>query len=213
MILYHFSTSPFARRVRLTLAHKGLSAELRDPRAEPAWLPQLHAHSPMHTVPVLIDGERVVVDSTAIAHYLERAHPAPPIFPPGPGGALAFELAALSDSVIGLIADLGARYHALHDHPRFPQLREQMIGRAQRALDAIADKVIARGNGVPLCGAEWSWADIVVFTLVTWLEGLPLRAATQAAPRQMVSLGWTLPPLLAEWADQHRARPDVLQLG
>lgn len=213
MILYHFSTSPFARRVRLALALKGLSAELRDPRANPAFVPELRACSPMHTVPVLIDGARTVVDSNAIAHYLDRLQPAPALFPPGPGGALAFELAALADGVIGLIADLGGRYHALHDHPRFSEVRAQLIGRAQRSLELIEQKVLARGNGIPLCGSEWSWADIVVFTLVTWLEGLPIRAATQPVPAQMVSLGWTLPPLLSGWADQHRARPDVVQLG
>ena len=213
MILYHFSTSPFARRVRLALSLKGLSAELRDPRANPAFFPALHACSPMHTVPVLVDGARTVVDSNAIAHYLDRLHPAPPLFPAGPGGALAFELGALSDSVVGLIADLGGRYYALHDHPRFSDVRGHMMGRAQRSLDLIADKVLARGNGVPLCGGEWSWADIVVFTLVTWLEGLPIRAETQPVPSQMVGLGWTLPPLLSEWADQHRSRPDVVQLG
>jgi len=213
MILYHFSTSPFARRVRLVLAHKGQSAELRDPRVEPAYAPELRARSPLHTVPVLVDGERTIVDSTAIVHYLDRKWPAPPIFPPGQGGALAFELAALSDSVIDLLVDLGARYYALHDHPRFPAVHEHMLGRAQRALQSLADKVLARGNGVPLCGGEWSWADIVVITLVQWLEGLPVRGATQPAPRQLANLGWTLPPVLSEWADQHRGRPDVVALG
>jgi glutathione S-transferase len=39
MILYHFGTSPFARRVRLVLAHKSCSVELRDPRANPELQP------------------------------------------------------------------------------------------------------------------------------------------------------------------------------
>ena len=213
MILYHFANSPFARRVRLALAHKGLSAELRDPRASPEHVPEFHARSPMHTVPVLVDKERTIADSTAIVHYLDRKWPHPPLFPQGEGGALAFELAALADSVIGVIVDLGGRYYTLHDHARFPKVREQMVGRVQRSLSLIADKLSARGNGVPLCGAGWSWADIVVLTLVQWLEGLSIRAATQPVPSQMLSLGWTLPPVLSEWADQHRARPDVIALG
>lgn len=213
MILYHFSTSPFARRVRLVLAHKRLDAELRDPRAQPEHMPELLAHSPMHTVPVLVDGERTIADSTAIVHYLERKHPEPPVFPAGQAGALAFELAALADSSLNVIVDLGARYYALHDHARFEQVRANMIGRAQRALQRLTELVLARGNGVPLCGSEWSWADIVVFTTVAWLEGLPIRAATQPAPRQIVSLGWTLPKELSEWADQHRARADIVALG
>lgn len=213
MILYHFSTSPFARRVRLALAHKGCSAELRDPRANPELQPELQRLSPMHTVPVLVDGPRVIVDSTAIVHYLERKHPDPPIFPPGLTGTFAFELAALADGAIGILADLGARYYTLHDHPSFPKVCELIGGRAQRALDTMADRVLSRGNGVPLCGDTWGWADIVVLTTVTWLEGLPIRAATQPVPKQIVGLGWKLPAALSEWADQHRSRPDVLALG
>lgn len=213
MIVYHFATSPFARRVRLVLAHKGCSAELRDPRVNPELLPELQRLSPMHTVPVLVDEQRVIVDSTAIVQYLERKIPEPAIFPAGVSGTFAFELAALADGAIAIISDLGARYYALHADPKFPRVCEVMLGRAQRALNTMADRVLARGNGVPLCGDRWSWADIVVFTTVAWLEGLPIRAATQPAPKQMVSLGWQLPAALSEWADQHRARPDVLALG
>ena len=213
MILYHFSTSPFARRVRLVLAHKGRSAELRDPRVNPELTPELHRLSPMHTVPVLVDEQRVIVDSAAIVQYLERKIPEPAIFPQGVAGTFAFELAALADGAIGIISDVGARYYALHKHAVFPRVRELMVGRAQRALDTMADRVLSRGNGVPLCGEQWSWADIVVYTTVAWLEGLPIRAATQPVPKQMVSLGWKLPAALSEWADQHRSRPDVLALG
>ena len=84
MILYHFSTSPFARRVRLVLAHKGVSAELRDPRTHPEYVPEVQALSPMHTVPVLVDGERTIVDSTAIVHYVDRKWPQPPVLSPPP---------------------------------------------------------------------------------------------------------------------------------
>lgn len=212
MILYHYATSPFARRVRLVLAHKGLRAELRDARARPEIMDELKRLSPMHTVPLLIDGERDIPDSSAIVQYLERKCPEPAVFPAGLPGALAFELAALADSVIGVLVDLGARYYPLHDSPHLPAVREVMLGRAQRTLQRLAEHVLARGNGTPLCGGGWSWADIVVFTTVTWLEGLHVRAATQAVPRQIANLGWTLPAALSEWADQHRTRPDVLAL-
>src|SRR5262252_10868329 len=100
MILYHFTTSPYARRVRLALAHKGLSAELRDVRGNPSLLPELHRLNPMHTVPVLVDGERVVADSGVILHYLDRKLPDPPLWPTGMDGADAFELVALADSAV-----------------------------------------------------------------------------------------------------------------
>jgi len=73
-LLFHFQTSPFARRTRLALAHKGLSFELRDVRAQPELLEQVRRLTPLKTIPVLVEEDgRVLGDSTAISHYLDRA--------------------------------------------------------------------------------------------------------------------------------------------
>lgn len=214
MILYHFATSPFARRVRLMLAHKRLSAELRDARASHEHTDAMHRLSPFHTVPVLIDDEHVVFDSTAIAHYLDRKQPEPPLWPLGLVGAEAFRLAALTDGVIDILTDLGIRYAPLHEHTNFPIVRTIMVGRVQRALDLLATEVSSRGlEAGPLCGDSWGAADIAVYTMVAWLEALPLRAATFPPVRGVVGLGWALPIELSTWADQHRQRTDVLALG
>lgn len=213
MILYHFPNSPFARRVRLALAHKGLTASLRDARADARYQSELQDLNPLHTVPVLVDGERVVVDSAAICHYLDRKVPSPPLWPAGLAGADAFELTALTDGVITTLIDLGLRYYPLHADPNFPAVREQLLARAQRALDLVARRALARGVGVPLCGEQWSAADIAVLTTVMWLEGLPARASTFPPAKQILGLGWTLPPALSAWADPHRSREDVVALG
>jgi len=212
MILYHFPTSPFARRVRLALALKGVSVELRDARAVPEHRAEVNRLNPLHTVPVLVDGDRVVLDSTAICHYLERKFPTPPLWPAGMAGAETFEIMALSDSVPSILSDLGMRYYALHADPHFAQVRELMVGRAQRALDALALRVAKRTSGAPLCGDSWGGADIAVYCLVTWLEGLPGRAPHFPPAGQVVSLGWTIPAGLTVWTDQHRRRPDVAAL-
>jgi glutathione S-transferase len=81
MVLYHFRTSTFAHRVRLVLAMKGLSAELRDPRADAKWWPELHARNPLRTVPTLIDGDRVFTDSLTIVAHLEGKVASPSIWP------------------------------------------------------------------------------------------------------------------------------------
>jgi glutathione S-transferase len=212
MILYHFPTSPYARRVRLALAHKGQSAELRDARANPEHMSELRRLNPVHTVPLLIDGQRVIADSTAICHYIDRKWPDPPLWPAGLEGADAFELVALADSAINILVDLGMRYSQLNDHPKFQRVREQFVGRAQRALDRLAERVAERRGAPALCGDTWSGADIAVCTMVIWLEGMPARAATFAPAKNMVALGWNLPAALAEWTAQHRARDDVRSL-
>ena len=78
----------------------------------------------------------------------------------------------------------------------------------------MAEKVLAHGiRSVPLAGDAWNFADIAVYTMVAWLEALPVRAQTFAPAKQVVELGWSLPGLLTAWADQYRQRADVLALG
>jgi hypothetical protein len=63
----HFS--PFCWRARMALAHKGLDVETVPCRfTEKDKLPQPN----VGRVPVIVDGDRVVRDSTAIADYLEH---------------------------------------------------------------------------------------------------------------------------------------------
>ena len=213
MILYHFPTSPYARRVRLALSLKGLTAELRDARSSAEHLNELRRLNPMHTVPVLVDGERVISDSSAICQYIDRKVPDPPLWPRGLDGADAYELVALADGAIDVLVDLGLRYSPLRDHPRFEEVRAQYVGRAQRALDRLAEKVSERHRAPFLCGDEWSFADIAVCTTVMWLEGLPVRAVQFAPARNVVELGWTLPAALVDWTLARKKRDDVASLG
>lgn len=217
MILYHFSTSPFARRVRLVLAHKGLDAELRDARAEPAHMVEVKRLNPFGMVPVLVDGDRVVCDSAAISTYLDQKQPHPPIFVTGPSAVKAGEMVAALDRIITMLVDLALRYAPLTDHPSFEAVRtEHVVEKMQGGLDAIAATVAkqsaGRPAGAPLFDDRWSYADIAAYTTVAWMEGLPARAETFPPAKKMLALGWTLPESLRAWAAPHRARPDVAAL-
>lgn len=213
-ILYHFPASPFSRRVRLCLAHKGLDYELRDARANPDVLEEARRRCALKTVPVLVDGDGVIGDSTAISHYLDRAYAgAPPVWPPAPEDALAvFEVAALSDAALEAIIATGNRFHALHGDAAWPAVAGEMVDRAQRALDALGERTSALGRPT-IARAGWSAADMWLFAAVAWLEGLPARAKGFPIAAQIVSLGWRLPPELSRWADLHRGRADVAALG
>ena len=75
-----FSTN--VERVALALAHKGLEVESveisyddRSPVIEVSGQP---------LVPVLVDGDQVIPDSTRILRYLEERWPDPPLFPRDP---------------------------------------------------------------------------------------------------------------------------------
>ena len=68
--------SPFCWRARMALAHKGLEVDTVPWRfTEKDELPKPNAGR----VPVIVDGGRVVHDSTAIAEYLETQYPDRPV--------------------------------------------------------------------------------------------------------------------------------------
>jgi len=77
--LYRAAFSTNVERVALALAHKGLEVES-------VWI-EYSDRSPVERVsgqplvPVLVDGDEVVVDSMAIVRHLEDRHPEPPLYP------------------------------------------------------------------------------------------------------------------------------------
>ncbi len=77
--LYAIPFSTNVERVTLALAYKGLAADvvLVDPRDRAAVVEV----SAQPLVPVLVDGDRVIHDSTAILEHLEAQHPDPPLLP------------------------------------------------------------------------------------------------------------------------------------
>ncbi|MCJ8140764.1 glutathione S-transferase family protein [Falsirhodobacter halotolerans] len=78
--LYHFSLSPFCRKVRLTLAEKKVEVELVEERY---WeqSQEFLRRNPAGKVPILrIDG-RILSESQAICEWLEETVPTPPLMP------------------------------------------------------------------------------------------------------------------------------------
>jgi glutathione S-transferase len=88
--LYRFRYSTNVDRVALALAYKGL--EVESVPVDPGDRAAVRAASGQDLVPVLIDGEAVITDSTRILHHLERRVPDPPLFPADPAAAAEVEV-------------------------------------------------------------------------------------------------------------------------
>jgi RNA polymerase-associated protein len=82
MRLYRFPYSTNVERVALALAHKGVAVESVE--IDPADRSPVRAVSGQDLVPVLVDDDRVICDSTRILHHLEERFPQPPLFPADP---------------------------------------------------------------------------------------------------------------------------------
>lgn len=81
--LYHYSLSPFSRKVRLVLAEKKIEVELIEERY---WedRPEFKRMNPAGKIPVLRTDGHVLAESNSICEYLEEKHPDPPLMPKGP---------------------------------------------------------------------------------------------------------------------------------
>jgi glutathione S-transferase len=106
MKLYSGPLSLFTAKVRIALDEKTLDWE----RTEVGWSladrylphhPDVVAFNPKREVPVLVDGDIVVYDSTVILEYLEDTRPTPPLYPHDPAmRARCRQLEAAADEIL-----------------------------------------------------------------------------------------------------------------
>src|SRR5438093_10713194 len=84
VLLYEHPLSPYAQKVKIALAEKGVAFECRLPDFMSGRDDAFAAASPRLEVPALVDGETRVFDSTIILEYVEDRWPAPPLLPAAP---------------------------------------------------------------------------------------------------------------------------------
>ncbi len=177
--------SPFCWRARFALAHKGL-----DVRTEPVRFTDKDkiAFSNQKLVPVLVDDNRVVPDSWAIANHLEDAYPeAPSLF----GGGAARPLTRfIADWVAGTVqpALFFCVAYDIWDHADpadrayFRTSRETRLGRSLEEIRAerprhaeTLDRTLVPLRAVLaaqpwVAGEQPAYADYVVFAAFQWVR-------------------------------------------
>ncbi len=87
---YRVPYSTNVERVSLALAYKGLAVEWVD--VDPTDRTEVDRVSGQPLVPVLVDDDRVVTDSTEIVRYLEELSPEPRLFPAEPARRAELEV-------------------------------------------------------------------------------------------------------------------------
>jgi glutathione S-transferase len=193
--------SPFCWRAKMALAHKGLAVETVPWRfTEKDKLPQPNAGR----VPVIVDGARVVHDSTAIADYLEEQYPGrPSLFGGEVGRGLARFVQNWTETVLqpGLIRlvlldiyrHIGPEdqaYFRGDREKRFGTTLEEFVGDRTARLPAFRAtldplrRTVERQNFV--AGNAPAYGDHIVFGAFQWAraisdfevlaEGDPVRA-------------------------------------
>lgn len=137
--------SPYCWRVRLALAHKGLEVETIPWRFTEK---EAIAPSGQGRVPVLVDGDKWVSDSWAIAEYLEDKYPdRPSLFGGAAGRALSRFYAGWADGVLNpslvrfLVLDVWKQVDP-KDKDYFRKTREERVGATLEAYVAERDKYL-----------------------------------------------------------------------
>ena len=175
--------SPHCWKIKMALAHKGLDATKVPTRF--LEVPKVEG-GVSKTVPVIRDGDNIVVDSFAIALYLDEAYPERPTLFSGEGGkAMARFIERWSQLTIHpyvtsvALLDL----HGMQDEQNaayFRENREQRLGKRLEEVVAGRDAGLAafRASLEPLRstltyqpflgGATPLYADYIVFGALQW---------------------------------------------
>ncbi|MEB3165050.1 MAG: glutathione S-transferase [Cyanobacteriota bacterium] len=129
MDLHQFRHSAFCEKVRLILRVKGLQVAIHEVAPGLGQI-ELFRLSGQRQVPVLVDGSRVIADSTAIALHLEEAHPLPALLP---ADAAARARVLLLEDWADTALAAGARLALLQATANDPVLRGALLPEATPA--------------------------------------------------------------------------------
>jgi len=156
--------------------------------------PEFTAKNPNQKIPVLIDGDRSLMESGAILQYLAEKYPSP-LLPDGPARWDVLPWLYWQVANVGPVFGNKLSYTRYMDdvdearkaHPL------ERFGKEARRLVAVLDGQLA---GRPfVCGDELTIADIAIYP---WLRGW-----------KWSKVDITDRPRVMEWIDRVRARPGV----
>jgi glutathione S-transferase len=178
--LYDAPRCPYAARVRIVLAEKGVEVEVVDIDLanRPEWL---YEKNPRGRVPVLEEDGRPLPESAVIMEFLEERYPEPPLLPPDPADRASVRLLVFRDH------EFTDPYYAF---------RRGAEGGSEKFDAALGRLESALRERSYLGGADFGLADIA---FVPWI----VRA------RDMLGVDLSRFEALSGWLDRILDRPSV----
>ena len=199
MIVYGSVVSPFVRKLLGYLGEKGIDFELKgvgigDPD------PGFQAASPLGKMPAIDDAGFRLADSSAIIHYLEAKHPAPPMIPADPqarGRVIWWD--EFGDTVFAACS--GKMFFNRIVSPRFLGREGDLAAAAQAEAEELPKLLAYLESAIPasgfLVGDRLTLADLAVASPLMNLRhcGTGIDAATH--------------PRIAAWSEAILSRPSL----
>ena len=197
--LYSGPLSMFGAKAQIALLEKAVPFELvmvpfdRDDRYAPRH-PEVLRVNPKEQVPVLVDGDLSLFDSTQIFEYLEDLAPEPPLWPASPRDrARARQLELAADEVFfPQVVRLFGLQDAMQSPPAVAACKA-----CQQFYERLERECLVDGRDW-LCG-PYGFADIAVYMAHVFADrkGAGMTSAT---------------PRLLAWRDRVGQRPSVRQV-
>ena len=197
MLLYEAPGSPYAQKIKIALREKAVAFDVEWPESLGTGRTDnsFGTGNPRAQVPLLVDGQMRIFDSTIILEYIEERWPDPPLLPRSPEARAA---ARMTEDVcdtqyeavtwgFGEVMTFGRATGALADTLRAAAARQTAM---------LQDWLAARlGEAAWFGGATFGWADAAVAPMLN----------------RSVLNGMGPPPGngLAGWYDRLRQRPSV----
>ncbi|PVE24744.1 glutathione S-transferase family protein [Microvirga sp. KLBC 81] len=179
MKLYSGPLSLFSRKVETALHEKGLPFEriqvaFSQTKGYSPKHPDVLAANPKGQVPVLVDGDLTLYDSTLILEYLEDAYPDPALHPKTAEARARCRLLDLfADEV--MLVPLRALMHRTEPKPDDLQRWTEKEAKAREAEAVLGRHYVDLDRRLEgqdyFCGA-FSVADLAVFMTVFWTRRL-----------------------------------------
>jgi glutathione S-transferase len=198
MKLYDYAQCPFGQKVRIVLSEKELAYELVnvDLRRGEQKRPEFLKLNPFGKVPVLVDEDLVVYDSTVINEYLEDEYPHPRLLPEDSAPrARARSLEDYADIAfilpVGVLMNEVRKPEAERDAERVRRSREEI----ERALSFLNGQL---GEHPHLVG-DFSVADAAFAPRLMVLKAVGIELKPQWEP-------------LRRWIERLAERPSVAKV-
>lgn len=185
MILVGQYDSPVTRRVAVALHHYGMPFT-RDTRSIFGEAEAVGKISPLTRIPALVleDGE-VLIDSAAILDYLDELAGARALCPAsGPARRRVLQMTALAQ---GTLEKAAAVVYERHFHKAESQSDEWLsrcLGQARAGLDELTRRL----DSPYACGAGLSHADVMITTLIWYMQDRMDEVLSPTAHAPLIAL-------------------------
>lgn len=159
--------SPFVRKVRLTIAIKGLESKVQgvNDDNDPAMTKAVRGKNPLNKIPtMMLDDGSVIYDSHVICEYLDGLTASPKLFPTDLGQRTkTLTLAALADGIMeaAILVAYESRFR-----PEEKRVQE-WVDRQQAKVDAGLDHL---EKNIPAVGATPDYGHVTLACALGYLD-------------------------------------------